>query len=75
MNPKLDIEMMTETVSSASKFPDNYKSDSQRKMLERFKYLLNMSEDLVLQSSSQKKQIMQQRSEHLKQVSDLKKET
>ena len=56
-----DIKMMKQTVASACEFPDNYKSKSQLKMLEKFRYLLNISENLDLHSESQKKNIIQTR--------------
>ena len=56
-----DFERMRGTVMRASKWPNNYNSDSQLRMVERFKYLLNMSDELVLQSENQKKLLIQTR--------------
>ena len=56
-----DIKRMKQTVASAEEFPDNYKSKSQLKMLEKFRYFLNISEKLDLHSEAQKKNIIQTR--------------
>jgi hypothetical protein len=56
-----DIERMRKTIDSARKWPNNFKSDSQLKMIERFEYLLDMSDELNLQTESQKIMIIQDR--------------
>jgi hypothetical protein len=56
-----DIKRMKQTVANAKEFPDNYNSKSQLKMLEKFRYLLNISDKLDLHSEAQKKNIIQTR--------------
>jgi hypothetical protein len=56
-----DIDRMPETINIAQKWPNNFNSDSQIKMIERLKYLLNMSDELNLQTESQKRMIIQDR--------------
>jgi len=56
-----DIERMRKTIISAQKWPHNFNSDSQLKMIERYKYLLNMSEELHLQTQQQKIMSIQDR--------------
>ena len=58
---KDELKMMESTLESADKFPNNYQDDSQKKMLERFNYILNHSDELILHSESQKKMIRQER--------------
>lgn len=53
------IKQMLQTIEDARKWPNNFNSDSQLKMIERFKYLLNMSDELNLQTESQKRTIIQ----------------
>lgn len=55
------IDNMTVTVGSADNFPQNYQSDSQLKMLEKFRYILHLSNDLNLHTASQKTQIIRDR--------------
>ena len=50
-----DIKMMKQFVDSASKFPENYKSQSQVKCMEKFNYLLGMSEILDFHSLNDKR--------------------
>ena len=53
----ISIKDITRTVESANEFPNNYLSDSQLKMLDKYRYLLNLSDKLELQSPVQKKNI------------------
>ena len=53
------IKQMRKTIEDARKWPNNFNGDSQLKMIERFKYLLNMSDELNLQTESQKRTIIQ----------------
>jgi len=52
---------MRRTVENANNWPNNYNSDSQLRMVERFKYLLHMSDKLVLQTEFQKNMLIQTR--------------
>jgi hypothetical protein len=53
------IKQMRKTIEVQRKWPNNFNGDSQLKMIERFKYLLNMSDELNLQTESQKRTIIQ----------------
>ena len=50
-----EVDRMQEVIASACKFPNNYTSDSQRAMIDRFRFMLNLSEQLdkTLHSPSQ----------------------
>ena len=56
------VKEMFEFVQAAQNCPMRYKSKSQQKRLQKYKYILGESKDLNLQTDSQKKQIMLQRS-------------
>jgi len=56
-----DIEKMRKTIKASQDWPNNFNSYYDYKIIERYEYLLNISDELNLQTESQKITIIQDR--------------